>query len=68
MSTATLPRLLTAGEVANWLVLTAAAVDKMAKRRQIPCVELPDGSRLFEAEVLAEWVRARRTGGDGTAA
>jgi excisionase family DNA binding protein len=63
MATATLPHMLTAAEVASWLVLTTRTVVRMAKERTIPAVELPDGSFLFEPEELAEWIRSRRTGG-----
>jgi hypothetical protein len=69
MVTATLPRLLTADEVAAWLLLTTRAVVKMAKARSIPAVELPDGSFLFEPAALVDWIEARRTkGGAGDAA
>jgi excisionase family DNA binding protein len=61
MSTATLPRLLTADEVASWLLLTTRAVVKMARARSIPAVELPDGSFLFEPAALVAWLEARRT-------
>jgi hypothetical protein len=60
---ATLPRLLTAAEVALWLVLPAARVERMARAGQISCLLLPDGSVLFEAERLAGWVRDRRAQG-----
>jgi hypothetical protein len=63
MSTATLPRLLTAAEVALWLVLPSSRVERMGRAGQIPCLILPDGSVLFEAAVLAEWVKSRRAQG-----
>ena len=53
--------MLTAAEVASWLVLTTRAVERMAKDRVIPAVQLPDGSYLFEPDALAEWIRCRRT-------
>jgi hypothetical protein len=59
---ATLPRLLTPFDVALWLSLPAARVVRMARRRQLPSITLPDGSLVFEAERLAEWLRSRREG------
>jgi hypothetical protein len=37
----------------------------MARAGQIPCVELPDGSLVFEVGQLVEWLRARKPAGQG---
>jgi len=63
MATSTLPLLLTAAEVAGWLLLTTSAVERMARDHAIPAVELPDGSHLFEPEALIAWLASRRTAG-----
>jgi len=65
MASATLPHMLTAAEVASWLVLTTRTVERMAKDRAIPAVELPDGSFLFEPAAMAEWIQTRRTAREG---
>jgi hypothetical protein len=55
-------------EVASWLVLSTRAVERMARERKIPAVELPDGSLLFDPAELAAWIRTRRTKGGPDAA
>jgi hypothetical protein len=61
MSTAALlPRLVTAGAVAEWLLTTTRAVLRMARAGEIPCVTLPDGSLVFDAEDLAGWLEQRK--------
>jgi hypothetical protein len=60
--------MLTAAEVASWLVLTTRAVERLARDRAIPAVQLPDGSFLFEPAALARWIKSRRTGGPTDAA
>jgi hypothetical protein len=65
---ATLPRMLTPFDVALWLSLPTARVERMARRGQIPSITLPDGSIVFEAERLAGWLRAREQGGPTDAA
>jgi hypothetical protein len=60
--------MLIAGQVATWLALPTRAVERMAKDRTIPAVQLPDGSYLFEPAALTQWIQARRTGGPTDAA
>jgi hypothetical protein len=54
--------MMTAAEVGAWLVLTTRAVERLAKDRAIPAVQLPDGSFLFEPAALVRWIESRRTG------
>jgi hypothetical protein len=65
MSTATLPRLLTPMDVAGWLSLPAARVVRMARRKEIPAVELPGGGLVFDAADLAAWLQRRKATGSG---
>jgi len=62
MNTAVLPRLLTSADVADWLSLSARQVERMGRRGELPAVELPDGSLVFDAEDLAAWLEARKAG------
>jgi hypothetical protein len=61
MATSTLPRLLTASDVAAWLLLTPRAIERMAREGTIPTVELPDGSHLYDPTELVAWLDTRRT-------
>jgi hypothetical protein len=56
-----LPHLLSAMEVATWLVMPTRTIEKLARDRQLPAIELPDGSYMFEAEALTAWMHGRRT-------
>jgi hypothetical protein len=58
----TLPNLLTEIDVAEWLKMPAARVARLAKRKEIPCVMLPDGSILFDRADLTTWLATRRQG------
>jgi hypothetical protein len=60
MTTAILPRLLTCNTVADWLNLSVRAVKGMARRKEIPCVQLPDGSVIFDEQDLASWLEAHK--------
>jgi excisionase family DNA binding protein len=66
MSMVSLPRLLDIGDVADWLHLPRRTVKGMARRREIPAVELPGGSVVFDAEDLAGWIEQRKTAGEQT--
>jgi hypothetical protein len=66
MSTAVLPRLLTPMDVSAWLSLPVRQVERMGRRGELPAVELPDGSLVFDAEDLAGWLRRRKTNGPAT--
>jgi hypothetical protein len=61
--------LLTADDVAAWLLMPSRRVERMARDGLIPSIKLPDGSRLFDPAALAAWLDTRRTtggAGDGT--
>jgi hypothetical protein len=65
---ATLPKLLTPQDVALWLRLPTARVVRLARRGQIPCLELPGGDLAFDAGALATWIKTReRTEGTNDA-
>ena len=57
MDAKTLPDVLTAADVALWLRLPTRAVERMARRGDIPARTLPTGDLAFEAADLAEWLR-----------
>jgi plastocyanin len=67
MTTATLPQLMTAAEVAAWLAASTRDVLRMARDSTIPAIELPDGSYVFEPAELTAWIAARRTARGGPA-
>jgi excisionase family DNA binding protein len=60
MSTTALPQLLTPMDVAAWLSLPSASVLRMARRGEIPAVELPGGELVFDAADLANWLQRRK--------
>jgi hypothetical protein len=60
MSTLSLPQLMTASDVADWLRQTSRRVERMARRKEIPCVQLPDGSLVFDQDDLAIWLETRK--------
>jgi len=55
-----LPYLLSAYEVAAWLLLTERRILRMAKAGELPCVQLPDGNVMFEKPALLEWLALQR--------
>jgi excisionase family DNA binding protein len=55
-----LPHLLTPADVAGWLSLPARQVKRLARRGDIPAVELPGGELVFDADDLREWLRRRK--------
>lgn len=59
-----LPPLLTPQEVGDWLSLPSERVTRLARRGEIPCIELPGGELAFDPDDLARWLDARR-GGEG---
>jgi hypothetical protein len=61
MSPPSLPCLLTAADVAAWLLLTRRAVERMTRDGAIPAIRLPDGSHLYDPGALAAWLDTRRT-------
>ncbi len=56
MDDAILPQLLTPMEVGAWLSLPTREVERLARRRAIPCITLPNGELVFDAVDLAAWV------------
>ncbi len=45
-------------DAAAMLGLTKSKVVRMARRREIPCVELPNGGIRFDRADLAEWIKS----------
>jgi hypothetical protein len=60
MSTRTLPDLLTPFEVARWLSLPVAQMERMARRKAIPAITLPGGELVFDPADLRAWLDGRR--------
>jgi hypothetical protein len=60
MNPTTLPDLLTPLDVALWLSLPTREVERMARRGQVPCVELPSGDLMFERTALVGWLESLR--------
>lgn len=56
-----LPHLLTPHDVSLWLSMPPARVVRFAKSGQIPCIVLPDGELMFDADELAAWLVRLRT-------
>jgi hypothetical protein len=56
----TLRRLLTHYDVADILQCPARRVLRMARKQEIPCIEMPDGEVLFREEDIAKWLEERR--------
>lgn len=63
MTTATVPRLLTAREVAEALGLPKWRVYQLARDEGLPAVRLGRSLR-FDADALAEWLQAGGTAAD----
>jgi hypothetical protein len=66
-----LPSLLTPLDVALWLNMPTSRVIRLARRREIPCLTLPDGELLFDPAELVPWVdrfRAREAVAEGRGA
>jgi hypothetical protein len=60
MSPATLPRLLSPADVADWLNLSVRQVERMAREGQLPGIPLPDGSTVFDQQDLVGWLERRK--------
>ena len=52
--------LLTPSDAAAVLVLTPAEVNTLARKRQLPFVELPNGERRYDADDLQRWIDSRK--------
>lgn len=65
MTTATLPRLLTAREVSEALGLPKWRVYQLARDEGLPAVRLGRSLR-FDADALAAWIEAGGTASNGT--
>jgi hypothetical protein len=52
---AVLPHLLTTLDVSLWLSLPASRVERMARTGTIPCIMLPTGGIVFDADELRHW-------------
>jgi excisionase family DNA binding protein len=52
--------LLTDSEAADFLRLTTRQVVRLAKRGDVPSVNLPDGEVRFDLDDLRQWVEARK--------
>jgi excisionase family DNA binding protein len=61
----TLPELLTSQEVAAWLSLPTARVEKLARRGDIPALRLPGGDLAFDKADLVRWLDKLRRGPQG---
>ncbi|HVS36455.1 MAG TPA: helix-turn-helix domain-containing protein [Gemmataceae bacterium] len=57
MSAATLPNVMTSDDVSLWLRLPTRTVERMARRGEVPCRRLPTGDLVFDAAILADWLR-----------
>jgi excisionase family DNA binding protein len=64
MTTATLPRLLTAREVSEALGLPKWRVYQLAREEDLPSVRLGRSLR-FDGDALAEWIQAGGTAAHG---
>jgi excisionase family DNA binding protein len=65
---ASLPEMLTPGEVASWLHTRTNFVLRLVRRGEIPHVKLPNGDVLFDRAELTDWVKTYRVGKAGQAA
>jgi excisionase family DNA binding protein len=57
---ATLPKLLTAGQVADWLMVPRARVLRMARSGELPAVPLPGNDFNFDPSALKLWLKKFR--------
>ena len=66
MDATILPSVMTSDDVSLWLRLPVRVVERMARRKEIPCRALPTGDLVFDAAELREWLR-RLPSGEGAA-